>query len=292
MSMIRNMIKYCIAFLGVHSGAVHLWRRMHRREQNSIRIIHYHGTHPKDRKRLEHHIRYYQKKYRIISLSEAVEILRNGKIASGLTTDNESRTKPNRLMPPPKRTGRLPNEGRYLVVTFDDGYKNNFEIAAPILQKHRIPACFFVVTDFISIKAGDHQRIAFYAKNAFFASQPSENMSWADVRHLIQSGFEIGSHTHTHPHLSSLSKAQVSEELTKSKLCIEENTGQPIRHFSWPYGRAEDFDLNFRELVQKAGYVSCCSGIRGLNDQRSDLFYLHRDEVRAYWPLFMIKFFV
>jgi len=262
--MIRNFFKYCIAFLGVYSGLVRLRKLMRRKGQNSIRIVNYHQVRRTDRKKFERQIRYYTQKYRILSMSEAVDIIHTHK----------------------------KNYGRCLVVTFDDGFKNNVEVAVPTLKKYDIPACFFVTSDFISIKPGDQKQLEFYRKNIFHLSYPEVNMNWKDVRTLIRLGFEVGSHTHTHRRLSSLSREEVLDELAESKQCIETHAGQPVRHFSWPYGTLGDLNPDFRKLVRQQGYVSCCSGVRGLNYSHSDVFYLGRDDIKAHWPLFLVKFFI
>jgi peptidoglycan/xylan/chitin deacetylase (PgdA/CDA1 family) len=266
--MIRSLIKYSIAFLSVYSGVIHLLRWIRRSGGTSLQIVHYHQVRPKDRKAFERQLQYYQRKYDIISMSEAVKLLT-------------------------RKTDALKgNSRRYLVVTFDDGFKDNVEVAAPILERYEIPACFFIVTDFISIKPQDREKLELFAKERFYIPTPEVNMNWEDIRTLIQKGFELGSHTRTHRRLSSLPIETVADELVESRQCIETHTGQSARHFAWPFGTANDFHPDFRELVREQGYVSCCSGIRGINDSRSDVFYLYRDHIQAHWPLYLVRFFL
>jgi peptidoglycan/xylan/chitin deacetylase (PgdA/CDA1 family) len=80
--------------------------------------------------------------------------------------------------------------GGTLSITFDDGYRDNYEVAAPILKRLDLPATFFVTTGFIGTR-----RVAPWDQN--LVRQPGW-MDWDQVRSLASQGFEIGCHTDTH----------------------------------------------------------------------------------------------
>jgi peptidoglycan/xylan/chitin deacetylase (PgdA/CDA1 family) len=145
--------------------------------------------------------------------------------------------------------------GGTLSITFDDGYLDNFEVAAPILRKLQLPATFFVTTGFIGTvtPAPWDNRLA---------QQPGW-MTWEHLRSLVAQGFEIGSHTDTHINLGVTEADAVRAELALSRKKLQEQLGRPSKLFAYPFGGREHISEVSRKLVQEAGFdccVSCCGG--------------------------------
>ena len=110
-----------------------------------------------------------------------------------------------------------------VVVTFDDGTADFVEHAAPILERHGIPATLYLATDFV-------ERQIPYAYGA-------DPLSWAGLRDACASGLvTVGSHTHTHAVMDSLDQATAADELDRSIALIEEHLGQRAWHFAYPKG--------------------------------------------------------
>ena len=101
-------------------------------------------------------------------------------------------------------------------------------------------------------------------------------MNWREAKELSTSGFEIGSHSVTHPALPELTEDQAAHEISASKQALEAKLGVEIRHFAYPYGR---FDACIRNLVGVAGYRTACSTLLGFANEQTDRFLLRRVEV-------------
>ncbi len=142
---------------------------------------------------------------------------------------------------------------RTVAITFDDGLKNNFDCAYPLLKEYGFPATFFVITDFVG----------------------SENyMTWRDIAELKDDpDVTIGSHSVTHRMLPYLTDEELRSEIFGSKAVLEESTGMDIKFFCYPAGRFND---KVRQLVIDAGYKAACATNPGKRRDWRDIFALKR----------------
>lgn len=157
----------------------------------------------------------------------------------------------------------------YLVLTFDDGYKDNFTEATAILQKFNLKATFFITTTYIEGKVEKK-----WAKGV-----QREFMNWADIINLSKSGFEVGSHMVHHTDLTALSEDKLYDELRTSRDMISEKIGKPIKVFSYPYGK---LNKKVFEVARIAGYIGGCSSFSGENYPDTDSYILKRTEINGY----------
>ncbi len=166
------------------------------------------------------------------------------------------------------RVARRDDVGRCLVITFDDGYRDNYEVAARVLQRMSLPACFFIATSFI----GSRIRPWWDAHLPF----DPEWMTWEQVRELDAAGFEIGAHTMTHVDLGVVGADEAWAEITGSRDRLREELGRAPELFSYPYGRVNQITEPNRELVKQAGFSCCFSAYGGAVRPGDDLFRLRR----------------
>jgi peptidoglycan/xylan/chitin deacetylase (PgdA/CDA1 family) len=160
-----------------------------------------------------------------------------------------------------------------VVLTFDDGYADFYEYAAPVLMRLKFPATVFLPTGFVG--KTNHW------PNAHMAEKPL--MSWEQIRQLAGQGIELGSHSHTHPVLTDPG-AKLDEELKHSSGMIEERIGRKPAAFCYPYGR---WDSKAREAV-KSVYSSGCTTGAGVVEPESDPYALPR--VDAHYVRDMSRF--
>jgi peptidoglycan/xylan/chitin deacetylase (PgdA/CDA1 family) len=162
--------------------------------------------------------------YKTISLSEAVQFLRRPE------ADVE----------------------KTIVITFDDGFKDFYTSAFPILSRYGYSATVFLPTAYI----GQASR--------FFNGV--ECLTWNQVRELRKAGVEFGSHTVTHPQLRGITMEQVRAEVGRSKDNIEEKLGERVETFAYPYAFPEtdrEFVETLRRTLQESGYRSGVTTIIG-----------------------------
>lgn len=195
----------------------------------------------------ERYCRFLKRYFTVVPFSELIARLRRGEEVSGLACIN-----------------------------FDDGYRDNFEHAAPVLEALGLPACFFIATDFIGsdiIPWWDRDR-----------GIRTEWMSWDQVRALRQKGFEIGAHTRTHIDLGVVHGDEALSEIVGSRQRLEQELGESIELFSYPFGRSTQLSEENRALVQSLGFVCCPSAYGGLVASGDDPFRMQRQPISP-WHL-------
>ncbi len=133
---------------------------------------------------------------------------------------------------------------RDVLITFDDTYET-IDRAAEIMAAHGLVATTFVISRFAGkANSWDYQFFGHSKRHADFAM----------IRQLLDAGWEVGSHTHTHAHLPDLPPEKIREELSLSRRILEEATGEKIRSISYPFGRANDITISIaRETGYQAG---------------------------------------
>lgn len=168
--------------------------------------------------------------------------------------------------------GRFPE--RTVSLTFDDGWKDNYINAFPIIKKHNVCATIFIVpsvlgttTDLITADG----------------EGPREHMTADNVREMAEAGVEFGSHTMHHKLLHKATDAEVEYEIRESKNAITDVSKNDCRVFAYPAGFVTDVAAR---VAADAGYIAALTTVYG-SDDGSDLFRLNRTEIlrRDGYPL-------
>lgn len=188
-------------------------------------------------------------------------------------------------------TGTKAIDGRYFHLSFDDGFRNVYTNAVPILQKHGITATFYVPS---SLVEGDLDTTRRFCMETTSYRQPIEMVRWSELRHMVELGFDIASHTRTHTRFSAMSHdpARMRDEIFGSKKEIEDQLGRECAYISWPYGKRRDADPASLQMTRDAGYAACFGAYRGkIVPGQTDCFSVPRHHFEVEWPLSHIKYF-
>ncbi len=142
----------------------------------------------------------------------------------------------------------IDGSGRLLHVTFDDAY-TSISGALDLLERLGVPATIFASTAFAD--EGRPLDVPELAADAIALPDELETMDWDELRAVADRGFEIGSHTVSHPHLPRLTEAEIDRELRESRARCEDQLGRPCRYLAYPYG---EHDARVKILAERAGY--------------------------------------
>lgn len=153
---------------------------------------------------------------------------------------------------------------RTLAVTFDDAFASVIELAFPILRELGLPATVFAPTEFMASR----QRLSWPGID-HWADTPDgrelTSMDWDDLGTLAESGWEVGSHTRTHPHLSQLDDERLADELAGSRADCGDRLGRECTSIAYPYG---DVNQRVAGRARELGYRA--GGALGRSLRRSD----------------------
>jgi peptidoglycan/xylan/chitin deacetylase (PgdA/CDA1 family) len=167
-----------------------------------------------------------------------------------------------------------PPAERTLAVTFDDAYRSVLELARPILDRLGMPASVYVPTSW----PGREAPMSWPGIDQWLDT-PHEGelrcMSWDELRGLGDLGWEVGSHTRSHPRLPELGDSALDEELAGSRADCEAGLGAPCDSLAYPYGAVDERVI---EAAGRAGYAYAVSLPRGLHRPRP----LHWPRVGVY----------
>lgn len=292
-----------LVWRAVYLLQIHRFFRYFNRKK--LAILLYHGVSPKINcgifnyrgkfirpKNFSRQIKYLKKKYNVLELDNAIELLISGSL-------------------PPYS----------LVITFDDGYKNFYDYAYPILKQNQIPATVFLPTDFVDKKiplwvdrleyaigarkdpiqahikmdSNLRQKLKSLPENEKneklkkiedmnieklnnFSSEKSvyAPLEWNQILEMQNNKINFGAHTKSHPILTKISAEEAKKEISESALILKEKTGKISEIFSYPNGQSEDFNENIKTTAKESGFKGALTTIGGFNNKNTSLFELKR----------------
>lgn len=300
------------ASVAFHTGAINLFNADNE-AGTPFGILLYHRVNPDDDPlfpstavtAFDAQMQYLARTFRVLPLIEIIERIQQGRGLEPLT----------------------------IAVTFDDGYRDNYTHAHPILKKYCLPATLFVATGFTgsnrlmwndqlawAVRSTDQERLCVsvagrewalpletreekitslntvleYLKTCSDdhkvellddliaelqvekASHDRLMLNWDELRFMSREGWDIGSHTMSHPILTRIELSAVAEELQSSKRLIEQELQRPASLFAYPNGKRMDYNQNIKVAAKNAGYVAAVTTLRGINRSDPDFFELRR----------------
>ncbi|MCK4947600.1 MAG: polysaccharide deacetylase family protein [Candidatus Aureabacteria bacterium] len=170
-------------------------------------------------------------------------------------------------------------EYKPVVITFDDGYRNNIKNASPVLRKYGFSAVFFIASAYVGGKS---------LWDAAGEDDAKSMMDWGEIKTLVKDGFEIASHTVTHADLVKIDQDSLLKELTESKKILEDKLNIKINAVSYPYGH---YNNEIVKAVKLAGYEMGIATLHGINRKGENPFVIKRVLIRGYdrWLDFLLN---
>ena len=229
---IIKKIALAATFLAVIFCLVWLWRPGY-----TVPVLTYHSVNYEDSlisvtpESFDRQLLYIKAKgYKVISLAELVEGIKSN-----------------------KRFNR-----KTVVITFDDGRKDNYIYGLAILKKYRFPVMIFLAANEVNNKP--------------------DFLTWDEVKAMMRYNVSFGAHTKNHVYLSSIgSDETLRDEIAGSKKLIEKNIIAPAEYFSYPYGA---FNENVKNIVKESGYKGACTTNIGFGRFNEDIYAIKRIRVK------------
>jgi peptidoglycan/xylan/chitin deacetylase (PgdA/CDA1 family) len=164
-------------------------------------------------------------------------------------------------------------QGRVAVITFDDGYEDNFTAAMPVLKHFGFSATCYVVSNRIG---------SFNLWDADTLGVRKQLMNTGQLREWVNSGLEIGAHTRNHLYLTRCEDIQLIDEIHGSKCDLEALLGVSVTQFCYPYGGV---DKRVAQAVRQAGYSAATTTHRARAMTTSNIMRLPRVPVYRHYSL-------
>jgi peptidoglycan/xylan/chitin deacetylase (PgdA/CDA1 family) len=164
-----------------------------------------------------------------------------------------------------------------VLITFDDGYRDNVENALPVLRRHGYPAVVFVPIGFL-----DGDRPLPHEEPLRALGVRNETVDWNELAELEAEGVRVESHGIGHRPLSELDPASAAREIALSKLRLEDRLGREVEAYAFVKGSLADYRPEHASLVQQVGYKLAFTSVSGANGPQTDRYRLRRYNIEPY----------
>ncbi len=160
--------------------------------------------------------------------------------------------------------GKLPLPRKPIMLTFDDGYEDNYEYAFPLFKKYNMFGVIFLLGDTtITTNEWDIRK----------GEPAAKLLSDSHIAEMKEYGIEFGGHSMRHKKLSHIALDEAAQEIVECKKAIEQRIGSPIISFAYPYGAVNE---EVKSITQRAGFLFGIATDSGRKNFWSDLFEIRR----------------
>lgn len=190
------------------------------------------------------------------------------------------------------RTGRWGAPKPGIIVSFDDGLRSNYAVAAPTLERHGLVGWFFVPVGFIDTPPEAQRAFAEARQVQVDHAWPDGRlaMSWDELRALSRRHV-IGSHTRSHLRLGSeVAPAALEDEIVRTRDDLAAHLGKPANAFCWVGGEESSYSAEAARVVRRAGYRYAFMTNNAPIVASTDPLQLQRTNLEASWSLDVLRF--
>lgn len=239
-----------------------------RNEVGLLKILIYHDVSKSDFPKFETQIKYLAKTYEFINPKDLPEIL------AGTKFNTETK----------------------ILLTFDDGFMSNYELAQEYLNPAGIKAVYFIAPGFINANNREQEK-EFISQNIYIGDLKTKDipdemthMNWREIRQLLDQGHTIGAHTVNHRRLSEITNEDdLRYEIEKSGDQLQKILNVDIEHFAYPFGDIGSIDSRVINVINQS-YKYCYSGIRGCNSGNTHPMAILRESISVDYPITYLQF--
>ena len=177
-------------------------------KEHQVVVLAYHNVDEFNKKLFEEQMIFMKDNYEVIPLGKLVDYLKNG----------------------------ITRNAKYAAITFDDGYRDNYEIAFPIIERQKIPATLYLTAGYLD-------------------SNSDKYLKWDMARKMIDSDLiSIGNHTYSHKILSTLSREEQKREIKSGRDRIEDMLAVTPASFAYPFGQLIHYTHDTIDILKNDGY--------------------------------------
>jgi len=169
-----------------------------------------------------------------------------------------------------------------IMITFDDGYRDNYTNAYLILRKYKLPAVIFLSAGYINT-----DRVLPHDMDD--KTEYNRLLGWNEIKQMLDNKIDFGSHTLHHANLGKCSKDNMKKEIKESKILIEKNIECEVKSISYPFGLLSDFNKDVIGITENAGYECGVTAIYGINTKKADRYKLYRIGIESSDTMFTFK---
>jgi peptidoglycan/xylan/chitin deacetylase (PgdA/CDA1 family) len=260
----KRFLAAALATAGISNVLLRAQSLVHRR--GHVRVVNYHSTPLEHAESLEEHLRFYAEHFCPVNLSDLDQFFQRGEWSA---------SKPG------------------LVISFDDGLRSNYDVAAPSLDRYGFVGWFFVPVGFVDSPV--ESQADFARAHRIFGSDRSPldgriAMSWDEVRTLA-TRHVVGCHTRSHLRMGrSVPPPVIQDEIVAARADLEAHLGRPVETFCWVGGEENAYSTEAAHIVRDAGYRYAFMNDSAPVVPETDPHQIQRTNIEASWSLDVVRF--